>query len=78
MKTCQLNGNMSSDRAGEQYPTETVCDECVKKDAENANFKDEDGNPQCDSSILSCGEFDSSYGDECNLCGKTKEEEELE
>lgn len=64
MKTCMIWGDLSSDRASEQYPTVTLCDECV--DAEEAGEE---------SQIVTVGEYDPSFGDTCEFCDKTEEEE---
>lgn len=65
MKSCTVWGDLSSDKSSENYPEETVCDECVK-----SNQKKED------SPIVSVnGEFSEGYDAECYLCGKLKSEE---
>lgn len=33
MKTCTVFGDMQSDSAAEQYPTVTLCNDCVEQDA---------------------------------------------
>jgi len=68
MKICQIAGDMSSDHASDQYPTVPLCDACVQDDAEASG---EDSDP----AIISTSEYDSSYGDTCEFCGKTVEEE---
>lgn len=65
MKTCTINGDMSSDRTNENYPIVQVCDECCKTDEK---LKE-------DQKIISIGKYDPSFGDSCELCDKTYEEE---
>ncbi len=65
MKTCMIWGDMSSDRASEQYPSVTVCDDCVSAEQSSGE----------DSKIVTVSEYDSSLGDACEFCGKTAEEE---
>lgn len=68
MKTCMVYGDLTSDRASEAYPTEIFCDDCF-----------EDMEPDTpDTRIVSHSEYDSSYGDTCVACGKTKEDEDEE
>jgi hypothetical protein len=66
MKTCVIEGDLSSDSAADQYPTVPVCDDCVETDDKaGANHI-----------IVSKGEYDDSFGDTCEICGTTAEEEE--
>jgi hypothetical protein len=65
MKTCVINGDMSSDRAGDNYPTVNLCDDCVKEDERKGE------NHQ----IVSQQGYDVSLGDACEWCGTTAEEE---
>lgn len=65
MKTCTVFGDMQSDRAAEQYPTVILCNDCVEQDAQD----DEDHQ------IVSQGAYDESFGDTCEWCGTTVEEE---
>jgi hypothetical protein len=65
MKTCMVWGDMSADSAADQYPSVSVCDECIADDAKSEN-------PQ----IVSIeGGFDSAYGDECHFCDKSIDDE---
>lgn len=64
MKTCMINGDMSADRAGDQYPTVAVCEACLA--AEKAKGED--------SIIITEGDFDPSFGEECALCQDCDEE----
>jgi hypothetical protein len=58
MKLCTLWGDMSADRASDQYPQANVCDDCINNHADSEN-----------SPIVSVnGSYDSSYGEECTLC----------
>ncbi|EJM48090.1 hypothetical protein [Pseudomonas sp. GM48] len=66
MKTCTVFGDMQSDSAAEQYPTVTLCNECVEQDA----LAEEDNQ------IVSQGAYDESFGDSCEWCGITSAEEE--
>nr|WP_294552622.1 hypothetical protein [uncultured Rhodopila sp.] len=69
MKTCTIWGDLSSDRASEQYPNVTVCDSCV----ERRQAKGEEP------PILSVdGRYDSYHGEVCHFCQKTKDEEDAE
>lgn len=65
MKTCIIYGNLASDSTAENYPTVQICDECAladEKREENAQ-------------IVSTGKYDPSFGDICEFCDKTYEEE---
>lgn len=65
MKTCTVYGDMQSDSAADQYPTVPLCDDCVEQDSkakENAQIVTEQA-------------YDESYGDTCEWCGTTAEEE---
>lgn len=65
MKTCTIFGDLSSDRAGENYPTVQICDECFEADEKR----------QEDQQIVTADKYDPSFGDTCEFCGKTHEEE---
>jgi hypothetical protein len=65
MKTCMISGDLSSDSAAEQYPTINLCDDCVAEDA-----KREDNQH-----IFQEERYDPDYGDTCDWCGRTTEEE---
>lgn len=68
MKACMVWGDMSADRASDQYPTVNVCDECIAADAESED-------PQ----IVSIdGNFDEAYGEECHFCDKSIDDEKEE
>lgn len=68
MKLCTVWGDLSSDKASEQYPQENVCEACVE------GYLGVE-----DSRIVTVnGDYDSSYGDECFFCEKTFEEEQEE
>jgi len=59
MKSCQIWGDLSADRADDQYPTVTVCNDCVE-----AHSRGEDA-----AIVAVVGEYDEAYGDECHFCG---------
>ncbi|EMO9850647.1 hypothetical protein [Pseudomonas aeruginosa] len=65
MKTCTVFGDMQSDSTAEQYPTVTLCNNCVEQDALSKD----------DRRIISLGAYDESFGDSCEWCGTTTEEE---
>jgi hypothetical protein len=65
MKSCMINGDMSSDSATEQYPTVTVCNDCYEADAKREE----------NAVIISSGKFDALYGDTCYFCDKPYEDE---
>ncbi|ENU80122.1 hypothetical protein F975_01875 [Acinetobacter sp. ANC 3789] len=65
MKTCTILGDMSSDRASEQYPEVNVCDECIQR------YKNSEDSPI----VNEIGDYDSDYGEECALCEKHISEE---
>ncbi len=65
MKTCVIFGDLSSDSASENYSTVSICDDCV----------DEDKKAKDDSQIVSMGAYNPNFGDTCEFCGKTYEEE---
>ena len=65
MKTCTVFGDMQSDSTAEQYPTVTLCNYCAEQDA----LVEEDH------LIVSQGTYDKSFGDSCEWCGTTAEEE---
>lgn len=66
MKTCTIFGNMQSERTADQYPTVTLCNDCIKQDS----FSNED------SQIVTLGDYEKSYGDSCEWCGVTAEDEQ--
>lgn len=66
MQTCTVYGDMSADRAADQYPTVTLCDDCVEADGKKK------GNSQI---VTSGGAYDSSFGDSCEWCGAEASEE---
>lgn len=59
MQLCTLWGDMSADRTDDQYPQANVCDNCVEK------YSNIEESPI----VLVQGEYDSDYGEECELCG---------
>ncbi len=65
MKTCMILGEMSSDRASEQYPSVTVCDDCVSAEQSSGE----------ESQIVTVSECDPTLGNTCEFCDKTAEEE---
>jgi len=65
MKTCTVYGDMQSDSAADQYPTVPLCDDCVEQDS----------NAKENSQIVSEQDYDESYGDTCEWCGTTADEE---
>lgn len=65
MKTCTVFGDMQSDSTAEQYPTVTLCNDCVEEDAQ--------AKENCQ--IVSVGDYDESFGDSCEWCGTKAEEE---
>ena len=68
MKSCTIIGDLSSDKSSENYPTVPVCDECVQ---ENEDAGENSG-------IVSAESYNSIFGDKCEFCGKTVEEENTE
>lgn len=68
MKTCTVYGDMSADRAADQYPTVTLCDDCVEAD----------GNKQANSQIVTTDNYDSDFGESCEWCGVEASEEKGE
>jgi hypothetical protein len=65
MKLCTLWGDMSADRADDQYPQANVCEECIRKYASSE-----------DSPIVHVnGNYEPAYGEECALCEKHISEE---
>lgn len=68
MKSCVIYGDMSSDEVDDNYPTVTVCDACVEKDAKAG----EDG------VIVNLAPYDPRLGTECEFCGKTADKEAAE
>lgn len=65
MKTCTVYGDLQSDSAAEQYPTVPLCDSCVA----------EDNKASPDSQIVTQEDYDPAYGDTCDWCSTTAEEE---
>lgn len=61
MKQALIYGDLTSDRAGEQYPTVSVCDDCIKKD----KAKEAEGRNRIVSIV---GDEDDADGP-CELCG---------
>lgn len=66
MKTCTVFGNMQSDSTSEQYPTVNLCNDCIEQDTQ----ADEDHQIVCQ------GAYDEYFGDRCEWCGASIEEEE--
>ena len=79
MKTCMIWGDMSSDRASEQYPSVTVCDDCVARADIRISYDPETGfigkSVKNQEKSITVSEYDPSLGDTCEFCGKTAEEE---
>lgn len=65
MKTCKIYGRLGSDRTDEQYPTVNLCDECVSGEQSLGE----------NSKIINIDEYDSAYGETCEFCQITVEEE---
>lgn len=61
MHTCVIEGDMSSDKTSENYPSVTYCDECFAELDENSYVHDSG--------------YDPSISDTCESCGKTEQEE---
>lgn len=59
MKQCTLWGDLSSDRASEQYPEEPVCARCIELEQDRGE----------DSSIVSIGSVVTDPEAVCVLCG---------
>lgn len=57
MKTCTIFGDLSSEKASEQYPMVQVCDQCFKKHSNKE-----------DAQIVHENPYDSSLGDTCHFC----------
>lgn len=68
MKTCVIFGDLASDSSADNYPTVQICDRCAELDQARKE----------NSQIVTTGEFDSSFGDSCEFCDKTYEEEQKE
>lgn len=64
MRIYQVWGNLSSESLSEQYPTVPICDECIENDEVEVVHYHSD--------------YDPRYGDFCDCCGKTKEQEDQE
>ena len=61
--SCQIWGDMSSDRASEQYPTVNVCEDCYKL------YSGEEDSP-----IITTESTELCYGDECHFCHEDLED----
>lgn len=64
MRIYQVWGDLSSESFREQYPTVPICDECIENDEVEV--------------VHEYGHYDPKYGDFCDCCGKTKEQEDEE
>lgn len=56
---------MQSDSTAEQYPTVTLCNDCAEQDTQSKDNRQ----------IVSMRDYDESFGDSCEWCGTTAEEE---
>ncbi|WP_069383946.1 hypothetical protein [Halomonas caseinilytica] len=65
MKTCTVVGDLMSDKASENYPTDNFCDECYETMMADGE----------DSGIVTSQDYDPSFGKVCASCGKTAREE---
>lgn len=65
MRTCMIQGDMTSDKSSEAYPVETFCDDCYEAMAPGTE----------DSPVVQDQGYDPSWGQVCADCGKTEEEE---
>lgn len=61
MKNALIYGDLTSDRAGEQYPTVPVCDDCIEKD----KAKEMEGRNRIATIV---GDEDDAEGP-CEFCG---------
>lgn len=68
MKSCMIFGDLTSEKSSDNYPTVQICDECVKEQQIRKK----------NSQIVFVGEFDCAFGDECEMCGKTLKDEQLD
>lgn len=64
MRIYQVWGDLSRENFSEQYPTVPICDECIENDEVEVVHYHSD--------------YDPRYGDFCDCCGKTKEQEDEE
>lgn len=66
-KACTIYGDMSSDRASENYPMVNVCPDCFEEDQRREG----------DAQIVSVqGDYDDSLGPECGFeCGNSADDE---
>lgn len=61
MKQCMLWGDLSSDRASEQYPEEPVCTDCIEaeeargEDSRIVSVGDEVTDPEAICALCDCG-----------------------
>jgi hypothetical protein len=78
MKSCQIYGDMLSNLSSENYLTVTICDQCIKDEEESIQNAVKNGEEDMNTSIINESDYDPIYGDECYLCGKSKDEEDLE
>lgn len=65
MKTVTVYGDMQSDRASDQYPMQTWCDDCVERDSQRRE----------NARIVSQQAYNPVYGESCEECGNTAEDE---
>lgn len=66
MKTCTVFGDMRSDSTSEQYPTVNLCNDCIGQDAQAGE----------DHQIVCQGAYDAYFGENCEWCGISIEEED--
>jgi hypothetical protein len=59
LKNCMIRGDMESDSADEQYPTVSVCDECIEQDKQSGD----------ESVIIQILNSDLPYETSCYFCG---------
>jgi hypothetical protein len=65
MKTCVILGDLSSDRATEQYLTVSVCDVCIASNiAADQHW----------SIVNFTGGYNPYYGEQCYFCDTAKDE----
>jgi hypothetical protein len=85
MKSCVVFGDLSSDRTSENYPTVQVCDECIEAEQKeleaiakhNNEHSQDEGFQEVDTNerIVQICDFDPLWGNKCEFCDKTLEEE---
>jgi hypothetical protein len=68
LKTCVILGHLASEHTTDNYPLVQLCDECFGADAEQVEG----------ALVISSSKYNPDYGDSCEFCDKTYEDERLE